>query len=154
MSMGTDEVGAQTCGACGQAFPSWSMFCTHCGKQTVDSKPGSTELSAMAMARGPREQPLGQAVRTRSTSSGTAAIVFVVLSWVMCFLFWIPAFVYAKKSRQKGESIAGTATSITWWGFMIWLLVVVAYVAYYIWFYDRTGQVPGQQPTGLEPVGP
>jgi hypothetical protein len=130
------------------------MFCTHCGKQTVDSVPGSTELSAMAVARGPREPAVGRTVRTRSSTHGTYAIVWTICGWVLCLLFWIPAFSQAKKSRQRGEAIADTATNVVQIGFFIWLVVQIAAIAFYIWVYDRTGQVPGQQPTSLEPIGP
>jgi hypothetical protein len=147
MSAGTGETSTQTCSRCGTTFPGWSLFCTSCGQQGADSvaRPGAGQVAPVY------GQPTGRAVRTTSSTHGTWAIVWTVCGWVLCLLFWFPAFSQAKKSRQRGEAIASTATNVVQIGFFIWLVVQVAGIAFYLWIYDRTGQLPGELPTTVPP---
>jgi hypothetical protein len=123
------------------------MFCTHCGAQTVDSRPGSTASSAM-VAAAPRTRPAGaQIVRTTSSRHGTWAIVWTVASFVLCLLLWFPAFSQAKKSRLRGEAIAGAASSVTQIGFVVWLVLQVVGVMLFFW-------LGGQDPSTTTRVQP
>ncbi|OWY59761.1 hypothetical protein B7486_72830, partial [cyanobacterium TDX16] len=74
-------------------------------------------------------------------------IVWTVCSYVLCFLLWFPAFSQAKKSRLRGEAIAGAASSVTQIGFIIWLVLQV--VGVMLFFY-----LGGQEPTTTTPVQP
>lgn len=147
----TEGTGTQACASCGAQFPAWSMFCTQCGAQTVDSRPGSTAPSAMAA--GLATQRLGpRPPASASNRHGTWAIVWTVCAYVLCFLCWFPAFSQAKQSRMRGEPIGSTATSIVQVGLVIWILLQVVGVLAVFWLagqgaLDPTGNtVPPLQP--------
>lgn len=137
MATDTSEAGAQTCARCGASFPGWSMFCTECGQQTESSRPGAPQAATAAY-----QAPRRPAVRTQSNRHGTWAIVWTVAAYVMCFLFWFPAFSQAKQSRLRGEPVAGAATTVTQVGLFIFLVLQVLGVAAFFWLLGNTEPVP------------
>jgi hypothetical protein len=136
----TGEAGTQACPKCGAGFPAWSMFCTQCGAQTDDSRPGSQAASAMVAAAPQHRQTNGnRIVRTQSNTHGTYALVWAAIGFFSCFILWFPAFSQAKKSRLKGESIAATATNVTQIGFVVWIVLQILGVVLFFWLASQPG---------------
>ena len=67
----------------------------------------------------------------------------------MCFLFWFPAFSQAKRSRMRGEAIAGAATTVTQVGLFIFLVLQVVGLLAFFWLLGNTEPVPAPPPSTL-----
>lgn len=142
---GAGGASGQVCAQCGASFPAWSMFCSQCGAQTAESRlggPVARQSYAAAATPGPHVEGRW---RSRSSAHSIWSIVWTVCSFLLCFLFWFPAFSQARRARRLGEPAAEAATIISTVGLILWLLLAIVSVAL---AFSGGGTTAGPPPPG------